>query len=161
MSQCCGVHKLYTWGTFASLKYRLLFKIHAVPFRTFLKFIEKGSFNADNLPVDGYSHTMAILLAFVPDPHLTDIEHVGIGNVIWRHGSPLRDIASIHVVIDHIHTVLAIERKKDSARHRAYMMIIGNYGRHMAFATDPPYCVAYVADYKNTDDPSKMIPREP
>ena len=31
----------------------------------------------------------------------------------------------------------------------------------MAFATDPPYCVAYAADYKNTDDPSKMTPREP
>ena len=31
----------------------------------------------------------------------------------------------------------------------------------MAFATDPPYCVAYAADYKNTNDPSKMMPREP
>ena len=39
-------------------------------------------------------------------------------------------------------------------------MFIGNYGGHMAFATDPPYCVAYAADYKN-NDPSKMTPREP
>ena len=31
----------------------------------------------------------------------------------------------------------------------------------MAFATDPPYCVAYAVDYKNTSDPSKMTPREP
>ena len=31
----------------------------------------------------------------------------------------------------------------------------------MAFATDPPYCVAYAADYKNTNDPSKMTPHEP
>ena len=31
----------------------------------------------------------------------------------------------------------------------------------MAFATDPPYCVAYAADYKNTNDPSKMTPCEP
>ena len=30
----------------------------------------------------------------------------------------------------------------------------------MAFATDPPYCVAYAADYKS-NDPSKMTPREP
>ena len=41
------------------------------------------------------------------------------------------------------------------------MMLIENYGRHMAFTTDPPYCVAYAADYKNTNDPSKMTPREP
>ena len=39
----------------------------AVPIHTFLRFIEQGSFNADNLPLDGYSHTMAILLAFIPD----------------------------------------------------------------------------------------------
>ena len=31
----------------------------------------------------------------------------------------------------------------------------------MAFATDPPYCVAYAVEYKNTDDPSKMTFREP
>ena len=31
---------------------------------------------------------------------------------------------------------------------------------HMAFATDPPYCVAYATDYKN-NDPSKMTPHEP
>ena len=36
-------------------------------------------------------------------------------------------------------------------------MLIGNYGGHMAFATDPPYCVAYSADYK-TNDPSQMTP---
>ena len=137
------------------------FQMRMVPFHTFLQFVEKGSFNADNLPADGYSHTMAILLAFVPNLHLTDIECVGIGNVIRRRRSPLGDIASIHAVIDHIHMVLAVEHKKDSARHRAYMMLIGNYGGHMAFATDPPYCVAYAADYKNTDDPSKMTPREP
>ena len=40
-------------------------------------------------------------------------------------------------------------------------MLIGNYSGHMAFATDPPYCVAYAMDYKNTDDPSKMTPCEP
>ena len=108
-----------------------------------------------------YSHTMAILLAFIPDPRLEDIKCVGIGNVIQRHGSPLGDIASIHVVIGDIHKILAIECKKDPPRHLVYMMLIGNYGRHMAFATDPPYCVAYAADYKNTDDPSKMTPHEP
>ena len=137
------------------------FKMHVVPFHMFLQFVEKGSFNADNLPADDYSHTTSILLAFVPDPRLADIKRVGIGNVIWWCRTPLGDIASTHVVIDQICMILAIEHKKDSARHRVYMMHIGNYGGHMAFATDPPYCVAYAADYKNTDDPSKMTPCEP
>ena len=58
------------------------FKMCAVSFHMFLQFIEKGSFNPDNLPADSYSHTTAILLAFIPDPRLMDIECVGIGNVI-------------------------------------------------------------------------------
>ena len=58
------------------------FKMHVVPFCTFLQFIEKGSFNTDNLPADSYSHTTAILLTFIPDPRLADIECMGIGNVI-------------------------------------------------------------------------------
>ena len=109
----------------------------------FLQFIKKGSFNPDNLPADSYSHTTAILLAFIPNPCLTDIERMGIGNIIQRCGSPLGGIDSVHMVIDHIHVVLASERNKASPKHRAYMMLIGNYGGHMAFAMDPPYCVAY------------------
>ena len=63
--------------------------------------------------------------------------------------------------MDSIRSVLASEHKKSLLKHRAYMMLIGNYGRHMAFATDPPNCVAYAVDYKNTSDPSKMTPCEP
>ena len=136
-------------------------KMHVVPVCTFLRFVDQGSFSADNLPLDGYSHTTAILLAFIPNMHLMDIEHVAIGNVIRRHGAPLGNISSISVVMDSIRSVLASECKKSPLKHRAYMMLIGNYGRHMALATDPPYCVAYATDYKNTSDPSKMTPREP
>ena len=35
-------------------------------------------------------------------------------------------------------------------------MIVGNYGRHMAFATDPLFCMAYSLDFVNEDDPTKM-----
>ena len=75
------------------------FKMCTIPFCMFLQFIEKGSFKAENLPVDSYSHTTAILLAFVPNPRLTDIECVGIGNVIQRCRSPLGGIDSVRTVI--------------------------------------------------------------
>ena len=104
---------------------------------------------------------MAILLAFIPDRCLEDIESIAIGNVIRRRGSPLGDISSINMVIESIRSILDTKCKKSQLKCRAYMMFIGNYGGHMAFATDPPYCVAYAADYKNTSDPSKMTPREP
>ena len=137
------------------------FKMCAVSFHMFLKFIEKGSFNPNKLPEDSYSHTTAILLAFIPDLRLMDLERVGIGNIIRRHGSPLGGMQSIDTVISHIHVVLAIERDKPTPKHRAYMMLIGNYGGHVAFAMDPLYCVAYAAEYKHTDDPYKMTFHEP
>ena len=63
-------------------------------------------------------------------------------------------------MIESIRSILDTERKKSPLKRRAYMMLIGNYGRHMAIAPDPPYCVVYAVDYKN-NDPSKMTPREP
>ena len=62
------------------------FKMHAVSFHTFLQFVEKGCFNPDKLPEDSYSHTTAILLAFIPDPHLMDIEQHGD----WQHNSKVK-----------------------------------------------------------------------
>ena len=59
-------------------------KMCAMRLDTFLQFVEQGSFNPDNMPPDGYSQTMAILLAFIPDWCLEDIEAVAIGNVIRR-----------------------------------------------------------------------------
>ena len=63
---------------------------------------------------------------------------------------------SINMVISHIRMVLATECAKPAPKCRAYMMLIGNYGGHMAFTMDPPYCIAYAAEYKHTDDPSRM-----
>ena len=116
-----------------------------------------GCFNADKLPIDGCSQTTAILLAFIPNRRLEDIESIGIGNIIRRHGSPIGDLSSIKTVIESIHSILDTEHKKSLMKHRVYMVLIGNYSGHMAFATDPPYWVVYSMDYK-TNDPSQMTP---
>ena len=69
------------------------------------------------------------------------------------------DISSISVMIESVRSILESESKKDRPKCRAYTMLIANYGGHMAFTTEPPYCVAYAADYQSKD-PSKMTPRE-
>ena len=134
-------------------------KMHAIRFSTFVHYVEKGLFNPDNLAPHCCSQTTAILLAFIPDRRVEDIENVGIGNVIRRCGTPLGDISSISTMIESVRSVLKTESKKDRPKCRAYMMLIGNYGGHMSFTTEPPYCVAYAADYENKD-PSKMTPCE-
>ena len=115
-------------GDICFAKIQTTFKMRVVPFRMFLQFVKKGSFNADNLPADSYSHTTAILLTFIPNPCLMDIEHMGIGNVIQWYGSPLGGIDSINMVITQIHMVLTSEHNKVSPECRAYMTLLGNYG---------------------------------
>ena len=135
-------------------------RMHAVHFSTFI-YVEQGSFNADKLPIEGCSKTTAILLAFIPNRRLEDIESMGIGNVIRRHRSPIGDLSNINTVIETIHSILQTEHKKNPMKmpgvYGAYRELWWAYG----FCHDPPYCVAYTADYKKTDDPSKMTPREP
>ena len=98
-------------------------KICTVHFSTFIQFVEQGCFNADNLPIDGCSQTTAILLAFIPDRRLEDIESVGIGNIIRRCGSPIGDLSSINTVIDTICSILTTERKKSPMKCRAYVVL--------------------------------------
>ena len=135
-------------------------KMHAVRFSTFLRYITDGTFNPDKLAPHCCSQTTAILIAFLSDRHLQDIESIGIGCVIRRFGTPLGDVSSVHTVIDSVWSILKTEADKHRPHHRAYMMLIGNYGGHMGFATEPPYCVAYAVEYRDKD-PSKMMPREP
>ena len=133
-------------------------KMCAIWFSRFVHYVKKGLFNPDNLASYCCSQTMAIHLAFIPDRRVEDIESIGIGNIIQRCETPLGDISSISVMIESVHSILKPENKKDRPKQmiesvhsilktenkkdrpkcRAYMMLIANYGGHMAFATEPP-----------------------
>ena len=135
-------------------------KMRAVRLGTFLRYVADGSFNPDHLAPHCCSQTTAILIALLPDRHLQDIESVGIGCVIRRFGTSLGDVSSVHTFIDSVRAVLKTEAEKHRPHRRAYMMLIGNYGGYMGFATEPPYCVAYAVEYRDKD-PSRMTPHEP
>ena len=70
------------------------------------------------------------------------------------------DVLSIGTALKSIRSVLKLEGDKQRPHRWAYMMLIANYGRHMAFTTEPPYCVAYAAEYWDKD-PSRMTSRDP
>ena len=135
-------------------------KMRAVRLSTFLHHITDGAFNPDHMAPQCCSQTTAILIAFLPGWHLLDIESVGIGCVIRRFGAPMGDAVSIGTALNSIRSVLKSEADKTHPYLRPYMMLLANYGGHMAFTTEPPYCVAYAAEYRDKD-PSKMTPREP
>ena len=122
-------------------------QMRSVRLSTFLHYIEDGAFNPDHLAPHHCSQTTAILIAFLPNRHLQDIENVGIGCVVCRSGAPVGDASSVAKVLQSIRSVLKSEGDKQRPHCRAYMLLIANYGGHMAFATEPPYCVAYAAEY--------------
>ena len=48
------------------------------------------------------------------------------------------------------------EGQSAEPKHRMFCMIVGNYGGHMAFAIDPPFCTAYSLGFVCKDDPALL-----
>ena len=65
-------------------------------------------------------------------------EHGDQAGVHW-HGALLAPISSMAKLISYVHDMLKFERASSSSQVRTYCMIIGNYGGHMAYATELPF----------------------
>ena len=101
-----------------------------------------------------YSHSTAILLAFIPDAKLKDIERLGIGLVVCRRGGPLAPIS-----VDQLSRIAMTcwsWRVSYTLTVRMYAMLLSNYSGHMAYATDWPFCVAYPLEFMKKDNPGAM-----
>ena len=99
---------------------------------------------------------MAIMVMFYPDALLNDIESMGIRMIVCWHGVSLGQVSSLPLLIKYVHTLLEFERESVTSICRTYCMIIGNYGGHLAYATDPPFCMAYALDFVIKNDPVLM-----
>ena len=121
------------------------------------KWVENGSFNPEHMVEADYSHSMAILLALCPDAWCNDIESVGIGLIVCQCKAPLGQISSIPHLIKYVHSLLKFEKQSVTPICRMYCMIVGNYGGNLAYAMDPPFCMAYSLDFINKDDPTTMM----
>ena len=119
--------------------------------------IANRSFNPKHKVADNHSHTTAILLTFVPDANLMDIEKVGIRLVVHWHSGSLATLGSVQTFIDSICKDLKEVHKSNMPMFYMYVMLIRNYGGHMAFTTDPPFCLVYPGKYYNMKDPCIMM----
>ena len=121
------------------------------------KWVENGSFNPEHMVEADYSRSMAILLTLYPDAWLNDIESVGIRLIVCQHKALLGQISSIPWLIKYVNSLLEFERQSLTPVHRTFCLIVGNYGGHLAFTMDPPFCTAYALDFVNKDDPATMM----
>ena len=91
-----------------------------------------------------------------PDTRCKDTESMGIRLIVHHCKALLGQISSIPHLIKYVHSLMEAEGQSIAPVCRTYCMILGNYGGHMAFATDPPFCMAYSLDFIIEDDPTKM-----
>ena len=122
-------------------------QMQAMSLTTLEKLVSNGSFNPERIADRDHSHSTAILLALSPDAQLKHVESVGIGLVVHWHGALLAPISSMAKFISYIHKMMKLERRSATPKIRTYCMIVGNYGGHMAYATELPFCVAYLLDF--------------
>ena len=93
---------------------------------------------------------------FTPDAQLKDIENVEIGMVVHWHRAPLAPISTVSRVISYVCDTLKFERASSTPQVRTYCMTLGNYSGHMAYATEPPFCVAYPLEFIDKKDLAMM-----
>ena len=128
-------------------------QMHAMPLTLLEKWVDNGGFNPEHMAGGDYSCSTAILLTITPDTQLKDIESVGIRLVVCQHRALLGQISSVPRLISYVCSMLEFERASCTPQCRMYCMIIGNYSGHLAYATDPPFCVAYAFDFVNKKRP--------
>ena len=128
----------------------------AISFMVLEKWVEDGSFNPEHMAEADYSHSTAILLMLYPDALINNIETMDIGLIVRQCKALLGQVSSIPQLIKYVCSLLEFERQSLTPICMTYCMIVGSYGGHLAYATDPPFCMAYALDFINKDDPSTM-----
>ena len=78
------------------------------------------------------------------------------GLVIHQRKAQIGQISTIPLLIKYAHSLLEAEGQSSKPEHRTFCTIVGNYGRHMAFTTDPPFFMAYPLEFILKRDPAQM-----
>ena len=69
---------------------------------------------------------------------------------------PVGQINDITKLIMYAHSLMMADWQSSDTVCRTFCIIVGDYGGHMGFATDPPFCMAYPLSFVHKDDPAQM-----
>ena len=103
-----------------------------------------------------YSHSTAILVVMSPNAQGTALESMSIGLIVHQCKAPIGQIGTIPFLIKYTHSMMEVEGQSSEPEHRTFCMIVDNYGRHMASAMDPPFCVVYPLVFIVKEDPAQI-----
>ena len=120
------------------------------------RWVANGSFNPECLADGDYSHSTTILIVLNPNKQGTALFSTSIGLIIQWCMGPVGQINDIKKFIMHTHSMMTVDWQSSDNSCSKFCIIISNYGSHMGFATDPPFCMAYPLSFVNKDDPTQM-----
>ena len=130
--------------------------MRTMPIEILEKWIEGRSFNPEQMAEGDYSHSTAILIVLNPSTQCIDLESTCIRLIVCQHKAPVGKIAKVLNLIKYAHSLMQAEGQSSEPVHRTICTIMGNYGRHMAFTMDPPFCITYPLYFSETDYPTQM-----
>ena len=154
--QSCKARMVSTWGIYTLLRSRLLCRCMPVSIEVLEKWVEGGSFNPECMAEGDYSCSTAILIVLNPNVQGTALESTCIRLVVCQHKAPVGKIAKVLNLIKYAHSLMEVEGQSSEPVHRMICTMVGNYGGHMAFTMDPPFCTTYPLSFTETDDPTQM-----
>ena len=79
----------------------------------------------------------AILILLNPNKEGTALKSASIGLIIRQCMEPVGQIDNITKLIGYAHSLMKAERQSSDTACRTFCTIVGDYGGHMGFATDP------------------------
>ena len=84
------------------------------------------------------------------------LKSTSIRLIIRRCMGPVGHIDDIMKLIKYAPSLMKVDRQSSDNACRTFCIIVGDYGSHMDFATDPPFCTAYPLSFVHKDDPAQM-----
>ena len=113
-------------------------------------------FNPEQMAESDYSHSTSYIGHFESKCPGYSPRECGHWVDHPQHKAPIGQISTIPLLIKYARSLLEVEGQSSEPEHRTFCTIVGNYGRHMAFATDPPFCMAYPLEFILKKDPAQM-----
>ena len=125
------------------------------------RWVESGHFNPECRSPEDFSHSTTILIVLTPNDKGTALMYASIGLIIRQRKGPVGQIDDIPKLIAYAHSQLGEDRPSSPNACKTYCIIVGDYGGSLGFATEPPFCTAYLLSFTDRDDPMRMTFQHP
>ena len=127
-----------------------------IPITVLEKSVADGSFNLEHMAEGDYSCSTAILILLNPNKEGTVLKSASIRLIIRWHMGPVGQVNDITKLMMYARSLMNVEWQSSDTACRTFCTIVGDYGSHMGFVTDPPFCMAYPLSFVHKDDPAQM-----